>query len=77
MAQTHSRSIEAKSDNNCSAPNAAANLVALIDEAIALVPGTEVEIALLERYGSGQWKERMRSVREKLLEVRNRAAIAP
>lgn len=46
------------------------NLIALIDEAIALVPATPVEIAVLERYGSTRWLERMAAVREKLGELR-------
>lgn len=51
-----------------------ADIVSLLDEAIALVPGTDVEIAVLERYGSDKWKERMLAVREKLTQVRERAA---
>lgn len=47
--------------------------VALIDEALALVPGTDVEISMLRRYGNDDWKERMIAVREKLTQVRDRA----
>ena len=49
-------------------------LLNLLDEAIALVPGTEIEVAVLERYGSDRWKERMIAVREKLTDIRGRMA---
>lgn len=44
-------------------------LLALVKEAIALIPGTAQEVSMLKRYSSEQWLERMTAAREKMVQI--------
>lgn len=50
------------------------DIIALLDEAIASIPSTDLEIAVARRYGTENWKERLDSIREKILEARTALA---
>lgn len=46
-------------------------VLGIIDNAIALMPGSEVEFSILQRYPNGDFRERMGQAREALCTVRS------